>query len=179
MPRFPDGPVPEHAGAPYVMQGIELATGLVIGVDRSRAPLRPRPVAPAELPSILEQALVPALQRAPCVVAFSGGRDSAGLLAAATRAARRHGLPLPIPATYRFPGIEEADESAWQDSVVRHLNLEDWVRIEVTDELDLVGPVAGPLLRRFGPLWPAEQPFRRAAHSACARGNLRHGRGRG
>ena len=159
MPRFPDGPVPEHAGAPYVMQGIELATGLVIGVDRSRAPLRPRPVASVELPSILEQALVPALQRAPCVVAFSGGRDSAGLLAAATRAARRHGLPLPIPATNRFPGIDEADESAWQDSVVRHLNLEDWVRIEVTDELDLVGPVARPLLRRFGPLWPANSHF--------------------
>ena len=159
MPRFPDGPVPEHAGAPYVMQGIELATGLVIGVDRSRAPLRPRPVASVELPSILEQALVPALQRAPCVVAFSGGRDSAGLLAAATRAARRHGLPLPIPATYRFPGIEEADESAWQDSVVRHLSLEDWVRVAVTDELDLVGPVAGPLLRRFGPLWPANSHF--------------------
>ncbi len=133
------------------MRGIELATGLVIGVDRSRAPLRPRPVAPAELAGVLEQALVPALQRAPCVVAFSGGRDSAGLLAAATRAARRHGLPLPIPASYRFPGIEDADESAWQDSVVRHLDLEDWVRVAVTDELDLVGPVAGPLLRRFGP----------------------------
>ena len=153
------GRLPEHAGAPYVMQGIELATGLVIGVDRSRAPLRPRPVALAELSGVLEQALVPALQRAPCVVAFSGGRDSAGLLAAATRAARRHGLPLPIPASYRFPGIEDVDESAWQDSVVRHLDLEDWVRVEVTDELDLVGPVAGPVLRRFGPLWPPNSHF--------------------
>lgn len=141
------------------MRGIELATGLVIGVDRSRAPLRPRPVAPAELAGVLEQALVPALQRAPCVVAFSGGRDSAGLLAAATRAARRHGLPLPIPASYGFPGLEDMDESAWQDSVVRHLDLEDWVRVAVTDELDLVGPVAGPLLRRFGPLWPPNSHF--------------------
>jgi hypothetical protein len=158
-PRFPDGPVPEHPGAPYVMQGIELATGLVIGVDRSRATLRPTPVAPAELPVVLERALVPALQRAPCVVAFSGGRDSAGLLAAATRAARRHGLPLPIPASYRFTGIGDADEGAWQDSVVRHLDLEDWVRVEVTDELDLVGPVARPLLRRFGPVWPPNSHF--------------------
>ncbi len=141
------------------MRGIELATGLVIGVDRSRAPLRPRPVAPAELAGVLEQALVPALQRAPCVVAFSGGRDSSGLLAAATRAARRHGLPLPIPASYGFPGLEDMDESAWQDSVVRHLDLEDWVRVAVTDELDLVGPVAGPLLRRFGPLWPPNSHF--------------------
>lgn len=159
MPRFPDGPVPEHPGAPYVMQGIELATGLVIGVDRTRAPLRPTPVTPAELPGVLEQTLVPALQRAPCVVAFSGGRDSAGVLAAATSAARRHGLPLPIPASYRFTGIQAVDESAWQDSVVRHLGLEDWVRVGVTDELDLVGPVAGPLLRRFGPLWPPNSHF--------------------
>lgn len=159
MPRFPDGPVPEYPSAPYMMQGIELATGLVIGVDRTRAPLRPTPVAPAELPGVLEQALVPALRRAPCVVAFSGGRDSAGVLAAATRAARRHGLPLPIPASYRFTGIEDVDETVWQDSVVRHLDLEDWVRVEVTDELDVVGPVAGPLLRRFGPLWPPNSHF--------------------
>jgi hypothetical protein len=141
------------------MRGIELATGLVVGVDVTRVPLGPRRVAPAELPGILEQALVPALQRAPCVVAFSGGRDSAGVLAAATRAARRHGLPLPIPASYRFAGVEDVDESAWQDSVVRHLELEDWVRVEVTDELDLVGPVARPLLRRFGPPWPPNSHF--------------------
>jgi Asparagine synthase len=159
VPRFPDGPVPEHARAPYTMRGIELATGLVVGVDGTRVPLRPRRVAPVELPGILEQALVPALQRAPCVVAFSGGRDSAGVLAAATKAARRQGLPLPIPASYRFAGVEDVDESAWQDSVVRHLELEDWVRVEVIDELDLVGPVARPLLRRFGPLWPPNSHF--------------------
>lgn len=159
MLRFPDGPISERAGAPYVMRGIELATSLVIGADRTRASLRHRPVTTAELAGVLEQVLVPALQRAPCVVAFSGGRDSAGLLAAATRAARRHGLPPPVPATYRFPGIEDVDESAWQDSVVRHLDLEDWVRVEVTDELDLVGPVAAPVLRRFGPLWPPNSHF--------------------
>jgi hypothetical protein len=157
--RFPDGPVPERAGAPYVMRGIELATSLVIGTDRTRAPLPRRPATTAELPGVLEQVLIPALQRAPCVVAFSGGRDSAGLLAAATHAARRHGLPLPVPATYRFDGIADADESAWQESVVSHLGLEDWVRVEVTDELDLVGPVAAPILRRFGPLWPPNSYF--------------------
>ena len=157
--RFPDGRVAEPPGVPYVMRGIELATSLVIGTDPGRRALRPARVAPDELRGVLERVLLRSLQRPPCLVAFSGGRDSAGLLAAATRAARRHGLPLPIPATYRFPGVADVDESAWQDSIVRHLELDDWVRIDVTDELDVVGPVAQPLLRRFGPMWPPNSHF--------------------
>ena len=43
--RFPDGPVSEHAGTPYVMRGIELATSFVTGADPSRPPLRSRSVA--------------------------------------------------------------------------------------------------------------------------------------
>jgi hypothetical protein len=156
---FPDGPVPENAGTPYVMQGIELATSLVAGVDRTRSPLPRQSVAASELPAVLEGVLLRSLQRPPCVVAFSGGRDSAGLLAAAARAARGHGLPLPIPATYRFPGMPDADENAWQDMVVRHIGLGDWVRVDITDELDLVGPVAAPLLRRHGPVWPPNSHF--------------------
>lgn len=157
--HFPDGPVSEHAGTPYVMRGIELATSLVAGADPTRAPLPRRHAATSELPAVLENVLLRSLQRPPCVVAFSGGRDSGGLLAAAAGAARRHGLPLPIPATYRFPGVRDADENAWQDMVVRHIDLEDWVRIDITDELDLVGPVAAPLLRRHGPLWPPNSHF--------------------
>ena len=42
---------------------------------------------------------------------------------------------------------------------MRHLGLHDWLRIDVTDDLDLVGPVAAPLLRRFGPLWPPNSHF--------------------
>lgn len=157
--RFPNGPVSDRAGTPYVMSGIELATSFVTGTDPEQPPLRPRPVAAPELPGVLERVLLRSLQRPPCLVAFSGGRDSAGLLAAATRAARRHGLPLPIPATYRFPGMGDVNENEWQDLVVRHLKLEDWVRVDVADELDIVGPVAGPLLRRLGPLWPPNSHF--------------------
>jgi hypothetical protein len=158
-PRFPDEPVSERPGTPYVMRGIELATSLVIGTDPGRPPLRRSRVAVDELRGVLERVLLRSLQRPPCLVMFSGGRDSAGLLAAAVRAARRHGLPLPIPATYRFPGAADVDESAWQDTMVRYLELEDWLRIEVTDELDIVGPVAAPLLRRFGPMWPPNSHF--------------------
>ena len=42
MLHFPDGPVPDDGGTPYVMRGIELATSLVAGVDLTRAPLRRR-----------------------------------------------------------------------------------------------------------------------------------------
>jgi Asparagine synthase len=157
--HFPDGPVSDDAGTPYVMRGVELATSFVTGADPERPALRPRRVPAPELPGVLERVLVRALQRPPCLVAFSGGRDSAGLLAAATRAARRHGLPLPIPTSYRFPGMGDVNENAWQDMIVRHLGLEDWVRVDVADELDIVGPVAGPLLRRFGPMWPPNSHF--------------------
>ena len=159
MLRFPDGPIPDDGETPYVMRGIELATSLVAGVDLTRPPLRRRPAAASDLLVVLESVLVRSLQRPPCVVAFSGGRDSAGLLAAAARASRRHGLPLPIPATYRFPGMPDVDENAWQDMVVRYIGLEDWVRIDINDELDLVGPVAAPLLRRYGPMWPPNSHF--------------------
>jgi len=103
----------------------------------------------------LEDAAVPFLARSPCVVSFSGGRDSSTVLAAAARAARREGLPLPIPVTLRYPGEPEADESAWQELVVRHLGLADWERLEQTrGERDLLGPLARRLLRRHGVLTP-------------------------
>jgi asparagine synthase (glutamine-hydrolysing) len=63
-------------------------------------------------------------------------------------------LPLPIPATIRFADLERAEESSWQDMVLRHLKLDERVSIEVRSELDLVGPLAGRLLLRHGILWP-------------------------
>jgi asparagine synthase (glutamine-hydrolysing) len=88
------------------------------------------------------------------VVAFSGGRDSSAVLALAVHLARRNGLPLPIPVTRRFPDEPDTDESAWQASVVRHLDIDDWVRLDMAGDCDLVGPLATPILRRHGLLWP-------------------------
>ena len=69
--------------------------------------------------------------------------------------ARRDGLPLPIPVTRRFADVPATDESTWQEHVVRHIGLPDWVRVEIgPGELDVVGPLAQPHLRRFGVLWP-------------------------
>ena len=96
-----------------------------------------------------------ALDRPPCLVAFSGGRDSSALLAVALDVARREQLPAPVPITLRFRHAPRADESHWQELVVRHLGVEDWVRLEFDDELDFVGPWSQRALKCHGVLWPA------------------------
>lgn len=141
---------------PAGMTALEVAVGQTLCPDSPQRPSARNGSAPAGgAPArALQQALLPALRRAPCVVAFSGGRDSSLVLAVAAVAARREGLPAPVPVTLRFPRAAESEESRWQELVVGHLGLDDWVKIELAEELDFVGPVAGPLLQRHGPLFP-------------------------
>ncbi len=162
---------------PYVMSGWEIPFSLVLGENSSRKPLRARETSPGELAEVLEQVLVPSLNRPPCVVAFSGGRDSSAILAAATHAARRHGLPLPVPVTNRFPSSPDTDESEWQEMVIDHLGLEDWVRVDLSDELDVIGPLAGPVLRRYGVLWPMNSHFLLPAIAHAGEGTVLTGTG--
>ena len=77
----------------------------------------------------------------------------------ATALARREGLPVPIPATNVFSSEQDADESSWQELLVRHLGLTEWIRLEYTDELDLIGPYAQRVLKAHGLLWPANVHF--------------------
>jgi asparagine synthase (glutamine-hydrolysing) len=102
----------------------------------------------------LEAAIVPALARPPCLVSFSGGRDSSGVLAAATLAARREGLDPPVPVTLRLRDAPLAEESDWQELVVGHLGLHDWERRELGDEMERLGPFSVSVLRRHGVLYP-------------------------
>ena len=95
----------------------------------------------------LEALLRPALARAPCVIGFSGGRDSSALLAVAVALARREGWPEPVPVTLEYDS-ERTFERTWQELVIARLRIEDWVRQKIGDELDLVGPVAAEGLRR-------------------------------
>ena len=80
----------------------------------------------------LEAAIRPLVRCAPCVVGFSGGRDSSALLAVAVALAAREGLDPPVPVSFRFPHAETR-ESEWQELVVRHLGLAEWARVEIDD----------------------------------------------
>ncbi|HET8757872.1 MAG TPA: asparagine synthase-related protein, partial [Solirubrobacteraceae bacterium] len=135
---------------------LELALGVVIGTD---PPAERTPAAPRDPLSALEAAVLPALRRPPCLVSFSGGRDSSAVLAVAARVARREGLADPVPVTIRALGAPAADEARWQELVVAHLGLDDWSRLTFADELDVVGPVAAGVLRRHGLLWPFNAHF--------------------
>ncbi len=109
---------------------------------------------PSHPRAALEDSVRRALARPPCVVSFSGGRDSSAVLALAVGVARREGLPLPVPVTLRFDRVAGIDESRWQELVITHLGLRDWEILAIGDELDLVGPLAQAGLRAHGLLWP-------------------------
>ncbi len=131
---------------------LERASGYVIGEQSDQPPL-PAPAAERAVEA-LANAMLPALQHSPCLVSFSGGRDSSAVLALAVRTAARHGLPAPVPETLRFAEPGAAEESAWQELVMAHLGLEDWERIELTDELDYLGELSCGSLLAHGLQWP-------------------------
>jgi asparagine synthetase B (glutamine-hydrolysing) len=143
----------------YVPDPLELATFSVTGM----APGQPDHVGrcledlgPGETArSVLEGLVLSALERPPCIIGFSGGRDSSALLAFATRLARREELDLPVATTFRYgPGEPEAEESRWQELVVRHIGVQDWHVIDVGNRHDIVGELAVPFLLEHGLVFP-------------------------
>ena len=166
----------EGLEARYRLTPLELLWGMPLGPDRERPALSGSSSSGSPR-AALEEVLVRALARAPCLVSFSGGRDSSLVLALAVDVARRHGLPLPIPATNRFPGRPETDESAWQELVVSHLDVQDWIRLEWTDELDVIGPYAQQALRRHGVLAPFNSHFHLPLLRAARGGSMLTGIG--
>lgn len=157
------------------LRPIEVATGLVFGIEPGG---EREEVGSAKAPlAALEDAIRPALERPPCLVSFSGGRDSSAVLALAAHIARREGLSLPIPATNRFPAARSTDEAEWQELVVDRLGLTDWLKLEFSDELDAVGPVAASSLERHGLLWPFNAFFHTPLLEAARGGSLLTGIG--
>ncbi|NNE11584.1 MAG: asparagine synthase [Ilumatobacter sp.] len=136
----------------YRMSPLEVAWGFLPGVAGALPAAEGPPLTPR---AALEAAVLPALRREPCGVAFSGGRDSSLVLAVAVHVARQHGLHEPIPVTRVFPGVADADESDWQRLVIEHLGLRQWERIELHDEVDILGPLARRHLLEHGLVWPA------------------------
>jgi asparagine synthase (glutamine-hydrolysing) len=161
---------------PRPLTPLEISSGLVLEASGAlpRMPALARGTSPR---TALEAAVLPALRRSPCLVSFSGGRDSSAVLATAAAVARRERLPAPVPVTHRFPGASGTDESAWQDLVVRHLGLSDWVRIELSSEHDAVGPVAASVIERHGLLWPCNSYFHDPIFEAAAGGSVLTGIG--
>lgn len=166
-----------RAFAPLALTPLELACGIVLGKDRT-LPWSPRAAAIDRSPlEALEAAILPALRRTPCLVSFSGGRDSSLVLAAATQLARRQGLADPVPFTNRIDVAPSAQESSWQELLVSNLGLADWDRRNFTDELDAVGPYAQRLLRRHGLVWPFNAHFHLPPIDAARGGALLTGIG--
>jgi asparagine synthase (glutamine-hydrolysing) len=132
---------------------LELAAGIALGSEPDAAWVETPAYSTGR--SALEAFMAAHLVSDPCVVSFSGGRDSSAVLALATHVARREGLPLPVPVTFRFPDSPMTYETDWQEHVIAHLGLEHWERMDLTDELDLLGDIAKTCLRAVGPTSPA------------------------
>lgn len=152
-------PDPERWAAgpnPCDLTHLEVGSGVVLGLDRSgfdesRGPW-PHPAPKPR--TALEDVARRLLTRSPCVVAFSGGRDSSAVLAVLCAVARREGLAEPVAATARFDDDPSSDESDWQEQVVRALGVRDWEIIRPAEDFDLLGPEAVTALGRHGLLWP-------------------------
>lgn len=153
---------------------LEVSTGWMYGF---LAPV-PLPERGPDPRPALDDALRPALAAAPCFVTFSGGRDSSAVLAAATDLARREGHALPVPVTRVYPQLPETDETSWQEAVVDHLGLPEWIRLEFSaEETDLLGEAAQDGLRRRGLLWPPALQAHGAMFSRIGPGSLVTGEG--
>jgi asparagine synthetase B (glutamine-hydrolysing) len=175
IPNSLASPRVAHTRRRFHLTRLEAATGILAGTELTADEAAPQG---EESPrAALERIVLDALLKPPCVVSFSGGRDSSAILALATRIARREGVAPPIASTLRFAASSSTHESEWQELVIRHLSLKDWVIQEITDELDCVGPVARPILRRHGLLWPMNSHFMVLHASLAAAGTLLTGAG--
>ena len=163
------GPAGTVRSAP-ALRPLDIAYGIPMGMDPVGALERRSPaITPA---AAIDAVLTEALSRTPCLVSFSGGRDSSAMLAAAVAVARREGLDLPVPATLVFPQSEDSNEDEWQALVLGHLGLTEWERFEIHDEFDAVGPVAGAALLRHGLLWPFNTHFHAPIIERAAGGSV-------
>ena len=138
------------------MESLEEAFGLPLGAQSGVRALEGTEVSPH---AALSSVLLDALAHPPCLVAFSGGRGSSMILAVASAVARSSGLPPPIPITALFPAAAATDERNWQDQVIKYLGLAEWERVEIIDQLDLLGPYSCRLLLVYGNLWPFNVHF--------------------
>jgi hypothetical protein len=157
------------------LDALDVACGMVIG-SVPGATTWSVPASDRSPLEMVEQVVLEGLCRPPCLISFSGGRDSSSLLAVAAHVAGREGLPAPIPITARFEAAE-TEESEWQQLVVKHLGIDDWVKVAITDQLDLLGPLGCGMLRRHGLRYPQNAHFQAPLLERAIGGSLLSGAG--
>ena len=157
------------------LEDLEIASGTVL---EPASPVRvaPGPRDPRGARGALEDLVLPALARGPVSVSFSGGRDSSLVLAVACHVARREGLPDPVAVTIRHES-PDSEETAFQELVVAHLGLQDWVRVDVGTDMDLLGADATDFLRASGVLAPPNAYLHLPMVRAAGSGTLLTGAG--
>lgn len=143
----------EAHSAFYRMTAFETAVGWIFGLDPTEPSAGNERSSNARhaLESVIRDAL---LATGPTFIAFSGGRDSSAILALAVSLARREGIDPPVPVTEAYPGVAAASETEWQERVLSHLGVGDWIRIVHDGDDDLLGRAATQSLRQHGHLWP-------------------------
>lgn len=140
---------------PSPLDPLEIHSGMIVGPRRTPAPkIEWQSLEKRTVHEALEEIMLPALSKPPCKVAFSGGRDSSAILSIAAHVARRHGLPDPIPLTFRYAEYPRTWETEWQELMVGHLEIRDWEIVDVRAEFDVLGPMARDTIRRHGLFWP-------------------------
>lgn len=140
-----------------ILTPLEIAGGIPLGMSPDAQPLPDvGDIAPLVA---FEDVVRTALRRPPCVIPFSGGRDSAAVLAVAARIAREEKLDPPVAVTLQFEGGLGTDETEWQKRVIDHCQVKDWIKLTAGDEIDFIGPLSRPLLLRYGVNHPASLPL--------------------
>jgi hypothetical protein len=158
------------ARAALVPTDLELHSGMILGSTDAAAPSIVNGDFCQDPRRALEDVIAAALAQGPCLVQFSGGRDSSLVLAVAAHVARREGLPLPLAVTLRHPGDPAAEESEWQDLVVGRLAVPHEVIVVADGDLEVAGWRGVGSLLRHGPLMPATLGPRLAALRGLAAG---------
>ncbi|WP_237448103.1 asparagine synthase-related protein [Nocardioides flavescens] len=147
-----------------------------MGLEATRAPLE-RARGGRSAREAFEACVRDALEGGPCVVSFSGGRDSSAVLATAVDLARREGHDPPIAVSLRFARVPSSEEDQWQRHVVTSLGVRDWECVTLDQELDLVGDVASREADRHGVLWPPNTHFHTPVAELARGGTLLTGFG--
>jgi hypothetical protein len=157
------------------LEPLEIAAGLVLE-PTARPGLPPPEHEGRSARQALEHVVLSHLVNGRGSVSFSGGRDSSLVLAVACHVARREGLPDPVPVTMRHHS-PLSDERSYQELVIDHLGIKDWVTVDVRNEMDILGPQATAVLEVTGVQAPPNAYLHVAVAEAAPRGTMMTGGG--